>query len=76
MKKTPKVSQVLRQAMKDSGQTMYALAKGSGLSYAIVWRFISGERTLSQGAIDQMAEYLQLQLVPMRRPKRKPTKTT
>jgi len=62
-KKKPKVSEVLRKAVKDSGQSMYALSKGSGLSYAIIWRFVSGDRTLSQNAIDQLCEYLGLELV-------------
>jgi hypothetical protein len=56
------VSDALRQAAEQSGQSIYALAKGSGLSYAVVWRFVKGERTLSQAAIDKLAGHLRLEL--------------
>ena len=37
----------LRRAIRASGQTEYAIAKGSGVSQSIVNRFVSGERGIS-----------------------------
>ena len=58
------VSEVLRQAIRDSGQSTYRIAKDAGLSYAVVWRFVAGERALSQGAIDKLCASIGLRLVP------------
>jgi hypothetical protein len=44
------------KAIRDSGESMYALAKGTGLGYAVVWRFVAGERTLSQDASDRLCQ--------------------
>jgi hypothetical protein len=59
----PPPSEVLRQTVSASGQSMYRLAKDSGLSYAQVWRFVAGERSLNQDAFDQLCQHLGLRLV-------------
>jgi hypothetical protein len=56
-------SAALRAAIQTSGQSMYRLAKDSGLSYATVWRFVAGERSLSQDASDRLCTHLGLVLV-------------
>ena len=37
----------LRRAIAESGQTEYAIAKGSGVSQSVVNRFVHGERGIS-----------------------------
>ena len=65
VRKTPSVSRnkpsladQLRKAIKDSGLSMYAVAKGSGLSYPATLRFISGERDLFLSSATKLAHFL------------------
>lgn len=52
----------LRRAIKDSGQTEYAIAKESGVSQSIVNRFVSGERGISLETAAKLCAYLKLDL--------------
>jgi plasmid maintenance system antidote protein VapI len=52
----------LRRAMRDSGETEYAIAKGSGVSQSIVNRFVSEERGISLETASKLCEYLGLEL--------------
>jgi transcriptional regulator with XRE-family HTH domain len=54
----------LRRAMRDSGETEYAIAKGSGVSQSIVNRFVSEERGISLETAAKICEYLKLDLLP------------
>jgi transcriptional regulator with XRE-family HTH domain len=58
----PKVSDALRQAIRDSGLSWYRVAKDSNVSYPTVQRFMRDERSLSLGALDKICTYLGLQL--------------
>lgn len=53
----------LRRAMRDCGETEYAIAKGSGVNQSIVNRFVSGERGISLETAAKLCEYLKLDLV-------------
>jgi transcriptional regulator with XRE-family HTH domain len=53
----------LRRAMRDSGETEYAIAKGSGVSQSVVNRFVSDERGISLKTAAKICEYLKLDLV-------------
>jgi hypothetical protein len=61
-KEAMSMSAVLRQAVLDSGQTMYRVSKGSGVPYAIVHRFVRGGRPASMEALDKLCAYLDLRL--------------
>lgn len=56
----------LRRAMRDSGETAYAIAKGSGVSQSVVNRFVSGERGISLETAAKLCEYLKLELARRR----------
>jgi hypothetical protein len=58
-----KVSKVLRQAIRDSGLTLYRISKDSGVQYMALYRFARGRTMLSLDAVDKLAEYLGLRLV-------------
>ena len=53
----PTLADQLRKAIKDSGLSTYAVAKGSGLSYPATLRFISGERDLYLSSATKLAHY-------------------
>jgi hypothetical protein len=73
-KKPAKLSAVLRQAVKDSGQHVYDIASGAGLSYSNLMRFLSGDRPLTQAELDLLATYLGLRLVPVKEQINSPAK--
>lgn len=49
--------------MVSSGQTEYAIAKGSGVSQSIVNRFARGQRGISLETAAKICAYLKLDLV-------------
>ncbi len=61
------MTEVLQKAAKDSGQTAYALAKGSGVDRAAVVRFLNGDRGLNLDSAGKLATYLGLELRPVRK---------
>lgn len=56
------MSEVLRQAIIDSGLPLLTLGKASGVDRASLRRFIIGERSLRLDMADKLAEYFQLSL--------------
>jgi transcriptional regulator with XRE-family HTH domain len=56
----------LRRAMRESGETEYAIAKASGVSQSVVNRFLSSERGISLETAAKLCEYLKLDLVRWR----------
>jgi len=66
---TPKARTIveqLRKAIADSGETEYAIAKGSGVSQSIVNRFVHGERSISLETAAKLCSYLNFDLIPRR----------
>lgn len=64
-RRQPTVSERIREAIEACGETRYRVAKETGVSQTTLSRFFKGERTLSQEAIDALAGYLGLDLVPI-----------
>ena len=56
------MSDALRQAIRDSGLTLYRIAKDSGVDYSTLHRFMKGTRAIHMRAADKLAEYLGLEL--------------
>ncbi len=61
-KRAVTVSQLLRVTIRDSGKTLYRVAKDSGVSYPALHRFVVGKRSLSMPALDRLCAYLGLEL--------------
>ena len=59
----------LRQAVQDSGLTLYAVAKGAGIAYPVLYRFASGERDLTLTTASKLTEYFGMRLTRPKRPK-------
>lgn len=61
----------LRQAIAESGETLYRVAADSGVAYPIVHRFVNGDRdSLKLETFERLANYLGLELRSKTRPKR------
>jgi plasmid maintenance system antidote protein VapI len=56
----------LRRAMRDSGETEYAIAKATGVSQSVVNRFVSEERGISLATAAKLCSYLELELLRRR----------
>lgn len=57
----------LRSAVECCGQTLYAVAKGSGVSYAVLTRFLHGERGMNLDTAARLMDYLGLELRPVKK---------
>ena len=60
----------LRQAVQDSGRSLYAIAKGAGIAYPVLYRFASGERDLTLETASRLADYFGMRLTRPKRPKK------
>ena len=60
--RTLTLSEQLRAAIAESGQSLQQLAQESGVDVAALSRFVRGERTLTMTTADRLAAYLKLQV--------------
>lgn len=68
-KKHIKFSDQIRKAVDDSGDSRYAICKAIGIDQGQLSRFMAGKMGLSMVKLDDLAEYLELDIIV--RPKRK-----
>jgi hypothetical protein len=54
------LSEVLREAIRGSGKSVYQIAKAANVSQIVVSRFLSGERDIRMETADRLAEVLEL----------------
>ena len=66
-KQRMKLSEQIRQALANCGQTRYAIAKKTGISEATLCLFMSGERGLPMKTLDVLADHLELNITTTRR---------
>ncbi len=59
-KKQKSLTDQLRQAIDESGQTRYKIAKETGIDESALGRFYNGHRGLSMEALNALGEYLEL----------------
>ena len=70
MRKKPNKSPLtdaLKKAVTDSGLPLLQVSKGSGIAYASLVRFMSGERSLRLDKADKLAAYFDLEIRPLGR---------
>ena len=66
MPRRAKLSDQLRRAIEQSGETRYAIWKATGIDQASLSRFMAGKARLSLDAVDLIAEYLDLSITKNR----------
>lgn len=66
------IQDAIRNAINTSEITRYRMAKDLGISQAALSRFVSGERGIGIETLEQLAEYLNLEIII--RPKRRKRK--
>ena len=65
--KTATMSETLKAAIKESGLSLYRLAKDSGVERLSIARFVKGERSLRLDKADMLAVYFGLVLMKQER---------
>ena len=69
--KKQKLSDSVRQAINESGESRYAIAKATGIDESALAKFYNGQRGITTDTLDRLAEYLGLRIVMGRKPKQK-----
>lgn len=57
----------LQAAVVDSGESLYAVAKGSGADYSVLTRFMNNERGMNLTTATRLMDYLGLELRPVKK---------
>jgi len=70
-KKRVKLSDQIRQAVDASGLSRYRISKTLGISESTMSRFMSGQGGLSMEYLDALADLLDLNITPGRKPGKK-----
>jgi hypothetical protein len=70
-KRTKRLTDQVRQAMDECGETRYRIAKETGISETSIGLFYNGHRGLSLKAFDRLCDWLQIEIVAGRKPKSK-----
>jgi hypothetical protein len=56
------LSKTLREAIRNSGKSVYQIAKAANVSQIVISRFLTGERDIRMETADRVAEALGLKL--------------
>ena len=66
-----KLTDQLRQAIRDAGVTRYKISQETGIYESTLSKFIHGERGLSMDSLDRLGEYLKLEITTRRKTRRR-----
>lgn len=69
--KRTKLTDQIRQAIDDFGQTRYRIAQETGIDESALAKFYNGTRGLSLHNLDRLCEYLGLRIVAECKPTKK-----
>ncbi|HQU42132.1 MAG: hypothetical protein B7Z73_05500 [Planctomycetia bacterium 21-64-5] len=62
------VEKKLRDAIERSGLTRYAIAKGAGITYEVLMRFLDERRDIRLSTVEKLAAFFELDLMPKKKP--------
>ena len=63
------LSDALREGVRTSGESLNQIANAIDISDGILSRFMRAERSMNIGTAEKLAEYLELELRPVKRRK-------
>lgn len=58
----------LRQAIENSGQSLYFIARETGIDHAVLGRFVRGERDLRLTTAEKLSDYFRMRLTKPKKP--------
>ena len=56
------MADTLRKMIRDSGETVAAIARGAGIAQPVLHRFAKGERSLTLDTAERLVRYFNLEL--------------
>ena len=62
-RKPKKLSDQVRELVRTSGYTRYAIWKATGIDQGVLSHFLAGNRGISMESLDVLAEFLDLEVV-------------
>jgi len=65
-RKRQPVSEQLRRLIRERGESLAEIGRQTGVSHAVLSRFLRGERRLSTKTVDRLCEYLGVELRKVR----------
>ncbi len=65
------ISEAVRRAIKESGMSVFALARASGVPQPVLSRFVRGERDITLGTLDKLATALHLEVTQKKKGKQR-----
>jgi plasmid maintenance system antidote protein VapI len=71
MKKHQTMTAVLLRTIKESGQSLYSIAKATGMQKTALGRFVAGKQSLRLDLADRLAVHFDLELKPRKSGKSK-----
>ena len=60
--KRPTIAETLRMAIAESGETVAAVSRGTGIAQPVLHRFVHGERDLTLRTAEKLLQYFDLEL--------------
>jgi plasmid maintenance system antidote protein VapI len=60
--KRPTIAETLRTAIAESGETVAAVSRGTGIAQPVLHRFVHGERDLTLRTAEKLLQYFDLEL--------------
>lgn len=66
-----KLSDAVRKAIDDSGESRYAIAKATGIDESALAKFYNGHRGITTDTLDRLGEHLGLRIVMDHKPAKK-----
>src|SRR5271165_4172051 len=66
-------SDVIREAVVESGMTSYGLGRAADVAPAVIQRFLAGERGLNLCTVEKLARVLELRLLKVRNTQTEPS---
>ena len=62
-RRSKKLSDAVKKAIDDSGESRYAIAKATGIDESALAKFYNGHRGITTDTLDRLGEYLGLRIV-------------
>lgn len=69
-KRSKTLSDQVKQAIDDSGESRYAIAKATGIDESALAKFYNGQRGITTDTLDRLGAYLGLRIVTDRKEKK------
>ena len=70
-KQRKQLSDAVRQAIDDSGESRYAIAKATGIDESALSKFYNGHRGINTDTLDRIGDHLGLRIVMDPKPMKK-----